>query len=244
VDANGVTTLGKAAYAGDRGMISALAERGVAVDLFGAVALDDARRVREIVANDESALAVRMCSHRNVTIPPLHLAAFHDRAGMVDLLIELGADIDARDEQGRSAVDMALHAGKRAAYERLLAHGATPNPGLLELVGSPERSERIARLHRALVHGDVAAVVVELEADPTLVDQRLPDVWGTGGTFGAAPLHWAAMFGHVEVVRVLLERGADLRLRDLTYGGTPLGWANEYRRREMAAFLEAHGAKA
>jgi len=242
-DRSGVTTLRKAAYAGDRGMISALAERGVPIDIFAAVALDDEQRVREIAAESRAALADRMCSHRNVTIGPLHLAAFHNRARMVDVLLELGADIRATDEQGRTAVDLALHGGKRAAYERLQAHGAKAEPALLELVGSPERSERIARLHRALVHGEADAVIAELETDPTLVNQRLPDVWGTGGTYGAAPLHWAAMFGHLELARLLIDRGADLALRDLTYHGTPLGWANEYRRREMAAFLEAHGAK-
>jgi Ankyrin repeat len=51
------------------------------------------------------------------------------------------------------------------------------------------------------------------------------------------PLHLAAF------ARLLLERGADLSLRDLTYGGTPAHWAKEYRRREMCAFLEAQGGQ-
>src|SRR5262245_40458080 len=89
----------------------------------------------------------------------------------------------------------------------------------------------IARLHQALVDGDAGRVALELDADPSLINQRLPDVWGSGGTFGAGPLHWAAMFGHIELARFLIDRGADIHLRDLTYGGTPADWAKEYRRR-------------
>jgi hypothetical protein len=48
------------------------------------------------------------------------------------------------------------------------------------------------------------------------------------------------MAGQIEVARFLIAAGASLEIRDLTYGGTPLGWAQQYRRREMAAFLEAH----
>ncbi|HEY8508415.1 MAG TPA: ankyrin repeat domain-containing protein [Steroidobacteraceae bacterium] len=75
-----------------------------------------------------------------------------------------------------------------------------------------------------------------------MLNQRFPDVWGTGGTSGAAPLHWAAMRGHIDLVRLLLERDADINLRDATYQSTPLGWAREFRRREAAALLLAYGA--
>jgi hypothetical protein len=38
-------------------------------------------------------------------------------------------------------------------------------------------------------------------------------------------LHWAAGGGHVETVRVLLERGAPVDAKDATWDGTPLQWA-------------------
>ncbi len=38
-------------------------------------------------------------------------------------------------------------------------------------------------------------------------------------------LHWAAYGGHVNTVKLLLERGAPIDVKDESYGGTPLGWA-------------------
>lgn len=47
---------------------------------------------------------------------------------------------------------------------------------------------------------------------------------------GATPLHYAAEAGHRDVVRVLLDAGADLNARDARFGATPAGWAIEYLR--------------
>lgn len=242
-DSDQKTNVQTAAYAGNAAMIRALIDHGATVDIFGAIALSNEELVREICARDPDSLKQRMCSHQSVTIFPLHLAAYLNSTSMIDLLIDLGADHAAEDEQGRRAIDLALQAGNRQAYERLSALGSAANPELIALVGSADRAERIARLHQALVDNDLSSAEAELDADPSLISQHFPDVWGTGGTFGATALHWAAMFGHIEMARMLLERGASLTARDLTYDATPLGWAAEYRRREMVAFLEANGPR-
>ncbi len=74
----------------------------------------------------------------------------------------------------------------------------------------------------AIKAGALDSIVEFLERDPTLVEQRDED--------GATALHYAAMHGHREVVRLLVEKGADVNCTDSRFGATPTGWAIEYLR--------------
>src|SRR6185369_3882 len=53
----------------------------------------------------------------------------------------------------------------------------------------------------------------------------------------------AAYNGHVDAVRLLLERGSPVDLRDASYDGTPLawalyGWGNAVERRKLGRYYE------
>ena len=64
--------------------------------------------------------------------------------------------------------------------------------------------------------GDAAAVRRLLDAG---VDPN------TRFRYDATALSYACDRGHVEVVRLLLERGAEVNVKDTFYGATPLSWA-------------------
>ncbi|QNE20599.1 hypothetical protein F1D05_25180 [Kribbella qitaiheensis] len=58
-------------------------------------------------------------------------------------------------------------------------------------------------------------------------------------TSGASPAHIAAGAGHLSVLRLLAEHGADLSATDPQFQATPLGWAQWFKQPETADFLAA-----
>ena len=89
---------------------------------------------------------------------------------------------------------------------------------------------------RAAKRGNADAVRALLRDDPALVHARDAD--------GSTPLHCAAWKGHVAVVRVLLEHGADVDAvnRNTHWGTTPLHAAAHGNQKGVAEVLLAHGA--
>jgi len=60
-----------------------------------------------------------------------------------------------------------------------------------------------------------------------------------GGHSHSTPLHRAAVAGHLDVVRLLVERGAMLDWKDTLWQATPAEWARHEDRTEIEAYLRA-----
>ena len=60
--------------------------------------------------------------------------------------------------------------------------------------------------------------------------------------YGATALSFACDKGHVDVVRYLVDLGADVNVQDTFYEYTPLGWATSKKHVEVIEVLLAHGA--
>jgi peptide-methionine (S)-S-oxide reductase len=56
------------------------------------------------------------------------------------------------------------------------------------------------------------------------------------------PLHHAVWSGNIETVKLLVNAGAPLNVRDSIWKGTPLGWAEYGKRDEIANYLREIGA--
>jgi ankyrin repeat protein len=161
----------------------------------------------------------------------LHEAAEHDEADVVEALINAGADIDARTDWGATPLDWAGVLGSRAAADVLIAHGAR-----LTL----ESASGLGIDHE--ITGDpTAAFVLACRNGHTTIACRLlehgADINGRG-FFNAPALHWAAINGHADTVRFLLERGADPTLKDDEFDSDALGWAREGGHEKVTALLE------
>jgi ankyrin repeat protein len=59
----------------------------------------------------------------------------------------------------------------------------------------------------------------------------------------ATALHHAVYSGSLDAVKVLVEAGAGLDIKDTLYDGTPLGWAEYGKQTEIAEFLRGKGAQ-
>jgi len=143
---------------------------------------------------------------------------------LIDLLCEYGADPNA-------GIHDPLLYGEFNAVNALLARGATmtleiaaalgrADDALGCLPGSNDES-RLLSLALAAQYGHAESVELLLDAG---VD---PDRYSPPGSHShSTPLHQAALAGHERVVRLLVEHGARLDIKDIFFGATPLGWAD------------------
>lgn len=126
---------------------------------------------------------------------PLHHAALENRREVVDLLLKLGADLNARDaEFNMTPIGWANEKGHRELVSYLASRGAEIN------------------FYAAVAYGLIDRVRDFLDTDTALLNE--PDHYGT-------PIHEASLWGHVEIARLLLEHGADASLKN-THGQTAL----------------------
>jgi ankyrin repeat protein len=65
-----------------------------------------------------------------------------------------------------------------------------------------------------------------------------------GGHSHSTPLHQAAGNGHLEVVKLLVARGAKTDVKDILFGGTPAGWATYGGKKEVEPYLRQLEARA
>lgn len=169
---------------------------------------------------------------------PLHVAARRFRPAAVDLLLEHGAEADARNGGGKTAYAHAARRGFGPITERLAAHGAdtslTPADEFAVAVGANglDEARRILAAHPGVARtgnpeedrllADVAGrnasepVAFLLEAGAPLDVPGLDD-----GT----PLHVAAWFGQPGNARLLVAAGAPLEIFERVHRSSPLGWA-------------------
>jgi ankyrin repeat protein len=158
---------------------------------------------------------------------------------LIELLCKNGADPN-------SALKSAALHGEFAAVDELQRQGAKPDLPILAALG--ETNEFRSRLplstpeqrHLSLAfasqygHAEIVRALLDAKEDP---NRNNPP----GAHSHATPLHQAALAGHVDVVKLLVEHGAKLDTQDLLWKGTPRDWAHHGKQAEVETYLSAVG---
>lgn len=180
---------------------------------------DDVQRVRDLIEEDATLVNRRDSSG----MTPLHRAAKRSAREVIALLLNRGADRDANDCAGAQAIDLAVWSrnarttGDFWTARLLLAGGCRCD------------------LTIAAALGDMDRVTALLDRDPACIRGSRPN--------GKRALSAAITFGHREIARLLLDRGADPSWpeSDAPHGAA-LHAAARAGDRELVELLLAHGA--
>lgn len=185
-------------------------------------------------------------------------ASEHRMGERVRLLVEAGADV-SRPVNGRTPYEWARLGGDSELAAYLVQKGAIavrlkpedwayiqvktgdidaeqfkrvfkqmPGGNDLDIAAAMQRAHP-AMLHDAAGDNDLEAVrrMLELGLDVNAMTSR-------------TPLHEAALHGHIEMAKLLIEHGADTTLRDPHFYAPAIGWAEYNGKPDMVEFLKAY----
>ena len=193
----------------------------------------------------------------------LHAAADKGEVAQIERLATAGADLNARDGHGRTALHVATFARQREAIRALVKAGASID--LLEAdrydgvtIASVADDEETLRLLLSL--GASAKQITSRYDGTALIaaahlghDGVVRQLIAAGAPLDHVNnLHWTAVIEsivlgnggprHQETLRALIAAGANLQLTD-RQGHTPLQLARSHGHPEMIRMLEQAGAK-
>lgn len=182
--------------------------------------------VAAVMANDEAESLRLVAAHRDLVhhAAPTHQAALQGRDDIVQRLLALGADVNARDHEGATPLHRAAQGGASHTLDLLLAAGAEVDQRdarfhgtALEwavVLGKHEAADRLvshSRDVRALGRlGELDRLAQVLCESAALATERVPVVAAPTALFCFAEDDETS----VQVVRLLLSSGADRTVRD------------------------------
>jgi len=256
-DAEGTPALMAAALFAGADCVQLLLDRGAnpnAADAAGATALmwaiPDVAKVKLLVAHGADVNAQSVNLRRT---PLLVAASYPGTVAILQLLVDRGADIHAKDRSGSHALGRATLNADAAVVRFLVEHGCDPNePGY----PGGGNSRRFARHDLPIIDylmskgAKVEPGVLTFAAtwhDPQLIEKWTgmgADLNARTGPYGRTALMTAAASEQAgpATLKLLLEKGADPNAED-SEGERPLDWARYRADPARIEVLQQFGAK-
>jgi ankyrin repeat protein len=221
-----------------REIVDYLLAHGSRHNILSAVATGEAATIAAIVRDDRTQLN-RPMDRTNLRRRPLHLAVVKGQQRSLDVLLDLGPELDATDAAGLTALDQAALDGRAEMAAALVARGAAIQlPAAIALGREPDVARLLSESPAALTpdgkwgrlivragEKSTARVIELLVGHGASVNVRDDPATAVDSTHGYTALHAAAFAGNLEAIRALLAHGADPRIREDKYCATPAGWA-------------------
>ena len=162
-------------------------------------------------------------------VTPLHLAAYHGRAGMVDLLLAAKAKVELADKRGRTALHWAALGNQSEIIEKLLAQKAN----LEATDDAGDTASASGRPAGSVWPRSRPCSPTRLTSTPaTMSALRRWYCWHRGCTVTARLTPLLA-----QTAKLLLAAGADVQARDNS-GQTALDYARQREYPQLTEVLE------
>ena len=153
---------------------------------------------------------------------PLDFAVWKKHKGIVLILLKSGANVESVGHNHSWPLERALRNGSIDIAQILLDHGADMDR---EGVGG------YTSLHQSIDNNQKVSIAFLLKNGA--------DVNSCWDDFCIAPIHIAAKEGNTDIINMLIQYGANLRLKS-SDGKTPLMIANNYGNKKAAIILKKH----